>query len=257
MQIRWIGTIAAATCLVVTLASGAIADPVQVSGFYSTQPFGAISSSELTLTFPDFAVNIFDNDFPSALALIPGFDVGNHSPVPFTQSTGTFSKHSVASPGSGIAEADVTGHLSFVGPTDTVNVPSECPLINCGQTLVEPITWSGSVRIQQGSHLLFSGSLHGTGTATALYGTFPPSQFWQGSDYTFTGLAQTPEPASIVLLASGAAWIAGRRGRDAGTFSHPMTAGNGGSIGSLAEFESANHAAAGPERNAPRRLSRS
>ena len=214
MQIRWIGTIAVAAYLVVALASGAIADPVQVSGFYSTEPFGAISSSELTLTFPDFAVNIFDNDLPSALALIPGFDVGNHSPVPFTQSTGTFSKHSVASPGSGIVEADVTGQLSFVGPTVTVNVP-DCPFISCEQTLSEPITWSGFVTIQQGSHRFFSGSLHGTGTATALYGTFPPSQFWQGSDYTFTGVAQTPEPASIVLLGSGAAWLAGRRRRNA------------------------------------------
>jgi hypothetical protein len=214
MQIRWIGTIPVAAFLVVALAAGAIADPVQVSGFYSTQPFGAISSSELTLTFPDFAVEIFDNDLPSALALIPGFDVGNHSPVPFTQSTGTFSKHSVASPGSGIVEADVTGHLSFVGPTDTVNVP-DCPFISCGQTLVESITWSGFVTIQQGSHRFFSGSLHGTGTATALYGTFPPSQFWQGSDYTFAGVAQTPEPASIVLLGSGAAWLAGRRRRNA------------------------------------------
>jgi hypothetical protein len=213
MQMRWIGTIAVAAYFVVAVASGAIADPVQVSGFYSTQPFGAISSTELTLTFPDFAVSIFDNDFPSALALTPGFDVGNHASVPFTQSTGTFSKHSVASPGSGIVEADVTGHLAFVGPTDTVNVPSDCPFISCGQTLVEPITWSGFVTIQQGGHLFFSGSLHGAGTATALYGTFPPSHFWQGSDYTFSGVAQTPEPASIVLLGSGAAWFVGRRRR--------------------------------------------
>ena len=215
MQIRWIGTIAVAAYLVVALASGAIADPVQVSGFYSTRPFGAISSSELTLTFPDFAVEIFDNDLPSALALIPGFDVGNHSPVPFTQSTGTFSKHSVASPGSGIVEADVTGHLSFVGPTDTVNVPLIARSSVANRHCSEPITWSGFVTIQQGSHLFFSGSLHGTGSATALYGTFPPSQFWQGSDYTFTGVAQTPEPASIVLLGSGAAWFAGRRRRNA------------------------------------------
>lgn len=210
---RWIGTSAMAAYLVVAIASGATADPVQVSGFYSTQPFGAISSSELRLSFPDFAVDIFDNDFPSALALSPGFDIGNHSPVPFTQSTGTFSTHSVASPGSGIVEADVTGHLSFVGPTDTVDVPADCPFINCSQTLIEPITWSGFVTIQQGSHRFFSGTLHGTGTATVLYGTFPPSQFWQGSDDTFSGVAQTREPASIVLLGSGAAWLAGRRRR--------------------------------------------
>ena len=209
MQVRWFGAVGIAAGLVVALASGAVAEPVQVSGFYSTQPFGAIFSSELTLTFPDFAVRISDNDFPSALALTPGFDVGNHSSVPFTQSTGTFSRHSIAS-GSGIVEADVTGHLSFVGPTDTVNVP-DCPFISCEQTLVEPITWSGFVTIQQGGHIFFNGSLHGTGGATALYGTFPPSQFWQGSDYTFTGVAQTPEPASIVLLGTGLAWLAGRR----------------------------------------------
>ena len=213
MQIRWVGPIAAGVCLVLTVASGATADPVQVSGSYSTQPFGAISSSELRLTFPDFAVDIFDNDVPSALALSPGFDVNNHAPVPFTQSTGTFSRHSVASPGSGIVEADVTGHLSFVGPTDTVNVPAGCPFINCDQTLVEPIAWSGFLRIQQGSRLLFNGSLHGAGTATVLYGTFPPSQFWQGSTYVFTGVAQTPEPGTILLLGTGAAWVARRRRR--------------------------------------------
>jgi hypothetical protein len=215
MQIRWISTIVVAAYFVIALASAAIADPVSVSGFYSTQPFGAIASTELTLTFPDFAVNIFDNDFPSSLALIPGFDVNNHSPVPFTQSTGTFSRHSSAGPDT--VEADVTGRLSFVGPTDMVNVPFECPpFISCSQTLVEPITWSGFVTIQQGSHLFFRGSLHGSGTANTMYGTFPPSQFWQGTDYTFTGLAQTPEPASIVLLGSGAAWLAGRRRRARG-----------------------------------------
>ena len=210
MQIRRIGSIAGAACLVVALSFPAMADPVQVTGFYSTQPFGAIRSSQLTLTFPGFAVTVFENDFPSALGLSPGFDVGNHSPVPFTQSTGTFSLHSVASPGSGTVEADVTGHLSFFGPTDTVDI-SDCPFINCAQVLSEPVTWSGFLTIRQQNHLFFSGSLAGIGRANALYGTFPPSQFWQGTDYTFTGVAQTPEPTSVVLVGSGAAWLARRR----------------------------------------------
>src|SRR4051812_46600388 len=181
MQRQWIGGMAAAVGLVLALASGASADPVAVSGFYTTQPFGAISSTQLTLTFPGFAVSIFDNDFPSALALIPGFDVNNNSPVSFTQHTGVFSFHSFGSPGTGTVDADVTGQLSFLGPTDIVSI-TDCPqLFGCGQVLTEPITWSAFLTIRQGSQLLFNGSLSGTGSSTALYGTFPPSQFWQGT----------------------------------------------------------------------------
>jgi len=211
MQRRWLGTMALAACLVTGLASGALADPVSVSGFYSTQPFGAISSNQLILTFPDFAVQIFDNDFPSALGLMPRFDVNNNSPLPFTQGTGDFALHSPASIPN-VVEADVSGQISFFGPTVTVSVPNECPpFISCSQFFSEAITMTGFVKIQQGSHVYFNGSLKGSGTATALYGTFPPSQFWQGTDYTFSALAQTPEPASILLLGSGVAWLAGRR----------------------------------------------
>lgn len=213
MQRRWPGTMALAACLVAGLATSALADPVSLSGVYSTQPFGAISTNQLTLTFPDFAVSIFDNDRPSALLLVPGFDVNNNSPLPFTQSTGDFALHSTASIDN-IIDADVTGHIAFFGPTVTVSVPNECPpFISCNQNFSEPITMSGFVTIQQGSHIYFRGSLKGSGTVTAQYGTFPPSQFWQGTDYTFTGLAQTPEPASIVLLGTGVAWLAGRRRR--------------------------------------------
>jgi hypothetical protein len=210
MDRRWLGTMTLAACLVGGWATRALADPVSISGVYSTQPFGAITSPQLTLTFPDFAVNIFDNDLPNPLALVPGFDVGNNSPVSFTQSTGSFSLHSTAS--GPTVEADVTGHISFSGPTVTVSVPNECPpFISCSQFFSEPITMSGTVTIQQGSHIFFRGFLKGSGTATASYSNFPPSQFWQGTDYTFTGLAETPEPASIVLLGSGVVWLARRR----------------------------------------------
>jgi hypothetical protein len=216
MHIRSIGTIAVAGYLVVASASGAIADPVSVNGFYSSTAFGAIASNELTLTFPDFSVNIFDNDVPTELGLKPGFiDANNHAPLPFTQSTGNFSLHSTAS-GQGTIDADVTGHLDFFGPSPLLDVPSECPpFIVCQQVLTVPITMTGFVRIQQGSHLFFNGALHGSGSATAIYGTFPPSQFWQGTDYSFSAGGQVPEPASIVLLGSGAAWFAGRRRRKA------------------------------------------
>jgi hypothetical protein len=214
MQVQRIRTIAAAIWFAVALAPGAMAEPIEVSAFYSTQPFGAISSSQLTINFPRFAVSIFDNDFPSTLALTPGFDVNSGAQVPFTQKTGIFSKHSVASPGSGIIDAVVTGQLSFVGPTDTARVP-DCGFLDCGVVLVAPITWSGFMTIREGSDLLFNGSLRGTGSATAAYGTFPPSQFWQGSDYTLTGVAETPEPSSIVLLGTAFAWFAARRHRKA------------------------------------------
>jgi hypothetical protein len=216
MQMRWIRTIAVAAYVGVALASGASADPVSVNGFYSSTAFGAIASNELTLSFPGFTVDIFDNDVPTELGLKPGFiDVNNHSPVPFTQSTGNFSLHSTAS-GQGTIDADVTGHLSFFGPSPMVDVPSECPpFIFCQQILTVPITMSGFVRIQQGSHLFFNGSLQGSGSATAIYGNFPPSQFWQGTDYSFSAGGQVPEPDSIVLLGSGAAWFVGRRRRKA------------------------------------------
>lgn len=211
---------AAAVCLLAAFAPRAVADPVQVSGVYGSQVFSfstspPLTSARLTLTFPDFAVSISE-DSPSALALSPGFDVpSNGSPVPFTQATGTFSMHSVASPGSGIVDADVTGHLAFVGPIGTVNI-GECDEADCEQTLIEPITWTAFLTIREGGHVFFSGPLHGTGTGFGNYSTFPPGQLWNSSVYTFSSVAETPEPASILLLGTGVAWLAGRRRRGAG-----------------------------------------
>jgi hypothetical protein len=212
MQRGWLGTMTLAACMVGGLATGALADPVGVGGVYFTQPFGAISTNQLTLTFPDFAIDIFDNDAPSNLALRPGFDVPNNSPVSFTQNTGDFSLHSTAFPQNNVIDATVSGHLSFVGPTELVNVPSDCaPLLVCSQTLTAPVTMSGFLTVQQGSHILFRGSLKGGGSAMTMYQPSRPSQFWQGSQYSFAAAAQTPEPGSIVLLGSGVAWLVRRR----------------------------------------------
>lgn len=214
MRRRWQGTVTLAACLVLGLAEGALADPVGVGGVYFMEPFGAISTNQLTLTFDSFAVEIFDNDFPLALALRPGFDVQNNSPVSFTQRTGNFSLHSTAFPQNNVIDATVTGHLSFVGPTELVSVPDECrPLPVCSQILTAPVTMTGFLTVQQGSHILFRGSLKGGGSATTMYQPSRPSQFWQGSQYTFAAAAQTPEPGSIVLLGSGAAWLVARRRR--------------------------------------------
>jgi len=165
MQRRWLGTMTLAAWLVTGLATSAVADPVGFGGVYFMEPFGAISTNQLTLTFPDFAVQIFDNDRPSGLALVPGFDAPNNSPVPFTQSTGTFSLHSTAFPPN-VIDATVTGHLSFVGPTQLVSVPDECPpLPVCSQSLTAPVTVSGFLSIQQGSQILFRGTVKGGGSA--------------------------------------------------------------------------------------------
>ena len=76
----------------------ASADPVGFSGFLSGDLRGALVQQQLDLTFPDFKVSVAVEP-----QLNPGFCLdgcGNGTLVPFTQTTGVFSAHSTAIPGS-------------------------------------------------------------------------------------------------------------------------------------------------------------
>jgi hypothetical protein len=175
---------------------------------------------ELTLTFPDFNVVLSD-----VTHLNPNFcfECGTGAPVPFTQSTGSFSGHSVANPALHTIDADVSGILSFIGPTDVLDISQDPP---GGDVLSEPVQWSGSLTITQLNRVLFNGTVGGSGGGLVSYETNPTGVTrLAGYQFAFNGLAETPEPASIILLATGAAWVAVRR-RKARAVSGPLAAVN-------------------------------
>ena len=62
---------------------------------------------------------------------------------------------------------------------------------------------------------LFSADLSGGGVAVVAFSNFPPESGTRVAqlDYQFESVAATPEPGSLLLLGSGAAWIAARWSR--------------------------------------------
>jgi len=186
------------------------ADPVTVTGFLSSQPFGALASTQLILRFPDFAVLIEDQ---SAHFLAPGFCLDCNGPVAFSQQTGKFTAHSKQSVANATVDADVTGHLSFSGPTNVIEVP-DCGLSTCEGLIPAPVRMSGFLTVRQPGRTLFHGELSGSGTANGLYvSSGLRGVRWDGSEFKFAGATVTPEPASMILIGTGALGVLLRRRR--------------------------------------------
>jgi hypothetical protein len=102
----------------------------------------------------------------------------------------------------------------FFAPS--VEVPALPP---SGQavTLVAPFTFSGTLRaVDPNGGELFSRDAEGSGTASAylVSSGVPGLGFYDEENvitYVFGGPTPTPEPGSVVLLATGAAWLIRRR----------------------------------------------
>ena len=191
----------------VLLAGVAGADPVSITGFLFGQPSGAQVNEQLDLSFPDFSVSL-----PGITRLLPGLCLngcGSGTAVPFEQSTGQFAGRSIAMPQLGILDADVTGWLTFTGPTDTVSIAAD--QFACDY-LTQHVKFSGMLAVVHHGRTLFDGPISGAGTGRAIFTNRlgPASTMLDGYQYEFRGLGATPEPASIVLLATGAAWLAAR-----------------------------------------------
>jgi hypothetical protein len=192
-------------------AGRAAADPIAVSGVLFGQPRFAAIEDELELVFPDFTL-----DLQGATHLEPGFcanGCGTGTAVPFTQTTGAFSGRSIVLPPAlGSTDADVAGTLSFVGPTDFIDISSDRL---ASDDLNEAVRFSGVLTVKQAGRVLFDGTLAGSGIASILYenriGAFDTRL--EGYEYHFNGVAATPEPASILLTGAGLLWLSRKRRR--------------------------------------------
>jgi hypothetical protein len=110
----------------------------------------------------------------------------------------------------------LTGDLDFMAGSVTVPDVAVGALDVARET---PFTMSGSITGYANSTLtgsaLFTVPLTGRGIARIRFFNFEasPGIHPDGAEFEFTTAAATPEPASLALLATGAAWIGRRRQR--------------------------------------------
>jgi hypothetical protein len=183
-------------------ASLAQADPITVNGGLNGSFVGAQFIEEIDLTFPAFNLQIVN-----LTHLQPGIPEGSGLRS-FTQTTGDFQGQAFVSPligGGGGSPAHVEGRFDFFGPTVTVP-PVNGPFDNVNVNA--DITWSGMLNIAQGPQTLFNGALAGSGLGTIGAGFREVDFFY---NFSMQGVSATPEPASIVLLGTGLAWMIRRR----------------------------------------------
>jgi len=185
------------------------AEPIPVGGSLSGVARFALVDQELRLAFPDFAILIIPQT-----QLTPRFPISaaDGSEISLTRTLGPFSAHSIESAAGGTIDADVSGTLSFVGPTGILNVPDD---IRFG-SVSGPVQIFGSLLITQSNRVLFDGSLIGSGGGMVGYEERfgRDENLLAGYTYQFGALASTPEPASLLLAATGASWLLIRRPRN-------------------------------------------
>jgi hypothetical protein len=119
--------------------------------------------------------------------------------------------------GPAIVGSTTYADLAFFGDLAFVVTPQPFPgTENDGFLLKTPFTFTGTLRGFDGDELAFSAALRGIGFTSRFWDNNADGRFFAGENrlsYFFTDAAasSTPEPASILLLATGLAGVVARR----------------------------------------------